>query len=71
MNWKASLDRYLTQEPPDDTWWFESCAESIQCTDKQFDDHEKSIDKWMDFMFDKGSTPAYAANIISKILKLK
>lgn len=66
----AGLDRYLTQEPPDDfTPWCEWCANFIECTDQQWIDYEKQMDKFMDRLYDKGHTPEYAAKIISRWVK--
>lgn len=79
-DWKKSLDRYLTQEPPDDSWWFEKCAELIP--DRTWEliltqDHKKeikfsdAIDKWMDRLYDKGYTPERASQIIIYAIKMR
>lgn len=63
---QRSLDRYLTQEPPDDTWWFEKCADLLKCP--YLPEYESKIEKWMDFLFSKDHTPEYAANLIDKLI---
>lgn len=59
-SFRLALDRYLTQEPPDDTWWFEQCAEHIES-----DVDDKKIEKWMEYLFNKGYEPQPAAKLIN------
>lgn len=61
-SFRIALDRYLTQEPPDDTWWFEQCAEYIE---PDIDVNNKKIEKWMEYLFNKGYEPQQAAKLIN------
>lgn len=63
---QQSLDRYLTQEPPDDTWWFEQTAELLTCPDNP--ETERKIEKWMDYLFNKEYSPQDAAKLIDKTI---
>jgi len=75
MNWKQSLDRYLTT-PPDDgfTDYCEAVTEAF--TDTFFDTNEsrilddtEQIDKWLDKLCFSGVEPEKAAKIIERAFK--
>lgn len=75
MNWKQSLDRYLTT-PPDDgfTDYYEAVTEAF--TDTFFDaneswilDETEQIDKWLDKLCFSGVEPEKAAKIIERAFK--
>ena len=75
MNWKQSLDRYLTT-PPDDgfTDYCEAVTESF--TDTFFDaneswilDETEQIDKWLNKLCFIGVEPEKAAKIIERAFK--
>lgn len=64
---QRALDKYLTQEPPDDTWWFEQCADLLTCP--YIPETEPKIEKWMEFLFNKDYSPKQAALLIDKTIK--
>ena len=75
MNWKQSLDRYLTT-PPDDgfTDYCEAVTEAF--TDTFFDTNEswilddtEQIDKWLDKLCFSGVEPEKASKIIERAFK--
>lgn len=72
MNWKTSLDRYLTT-PPDDG--FDSWAEKVidQMPDDFYyknndwlNDNDGVCNKWLNKLFDKGRSPQDASNTIQR-----
>jgi hypothetical protein len=76
MNWKASLDKWITQEPYDDGYenYFEQLVESF--TDSFYEINEiwivyetKQIDKWVNKLFHK-HTPQHSAKIIERAFNL-
>lgn len=77
-NFQRSLDRYLTSEPPDDSWWFEFCADQIKTADEKFDRYADRVDQWMERLYEKyfhryddqwRETAKHCAEIISRLLK--
>ena len=76
MNWKQSLDNYLTN-PPDDgfTDWAENTIELIH--DDVFNHHEGWIldssecNEYLNDMFNKGWSPLKASEVLTRILKYK
>lgn len=71
------LDRYLTQEPPSDEWWFEAVVEKVKFFPREMLlDEERTLDKWLDKLYTKyfhqydKSTIDIAANIISRAIKI-
>lgn len=75
MNWKQSLDRYLTN-PPDDgfTDYCEAVTEAFR--DTFFDKNEvwiidetEQIDKWLNKLCYKDIAPKQAAMIIERAFK--
>lgn len=77
MNWKKSLDKYLSS-PPDDGFdgWYDEVVEK-HLTDDFFNKYEDFImessgqfNKWMNkLFFEKGKSPEEAAKIIERITK--
>lgn len=67
-NWQKSLDRYLTQEPPDDSWWFEKCSDLIKISEELWNKYEQRVEIWMEFFFNRERTPEYAAKIIEALI---
>ena len=75
MNWKISLDRYLTT-PPDDGFdgYFDQIVESF--TEKFWDEHENWILDSKDFQtlvencFNKGRDPKYSSKIIERAFNI-
>lgn len=63
------LDNYLTQEPPDNSWWFEKCADLIP--ENVHSLYETTIEKWMEGLFEKDYTPEKAARIINLALEMR
>ena len=76
MNWKQSLDKYLTSSPPDDgfTDYFEAITESM--SDQFFNNNEDWIlnsvlmNDWADKLFIKGIDPMQSAIIIERAFRL-
>lgn len=76
MNWKTSLDKYLTT-PPDDGFdnWVEKTIELLQ--DDVFNKHEQWIvdssecNEYLNDMFNKNWTPYRASQVLTRILKYK
>lgn len=75
MNWKQSLDRYLTT-PPDDgfTYYCEAVIEAF--TDTFFDaneswilDEAEQLEKWLDKLFFSDVEPVKAAKIVERAFK--
>lgn len=64
---QKSLDRYLTSEPPDDTWWFEECSDKLDpifdVTDRST---ERKVEKWMEYLFRKNYNTEEASKLINK-----
>jgi len=77
MDWKISLDRYLTTEPNDEFHnWSEDVLEN-KITNEFYYENEKWIDesdgqcnKWMNKLYDRGKTPTEAAVIIERAYKI-
>ena len=69
-NWKASLDRYLTSEPPDDfTPWVEHVLDNYTINmNTEFEDSEIE-NKWLNYLYDKEYSPKEAARLIEKTYK--
>lgn len=77
MNWKISLDRYLTT-PPDDGYdgWLGVLYENI--TDDFYYLNEgwllgnvdDQCDRWLEKLFRKGIDPAVGARIVERAFKL-
>jgi hypothetical protein len=71
MNWKMSLDKYLTTPPEDN---FDNWADSVtsEFTDEFFDENEnwifqsKLCSKWLIKLFDKCYSPKETAEIIHR-----
>jgi hypothetical protein len=77
MNWKQSLDRYLTTEPDNgfDGWcddvlghkisdtFYNDNAEWVECVDGQ-------CNKWLNKLFDKGINTDETAMIIERAYRL-
>jgi hypothetical protein len=76
MDWKVSLDRYLTT-PPDDgfTDYFENVSESL--SNDFWDENEdwvldsKEFENWVSKCFDKGKHPKTTARIIERLHRIK
>lgn len=76
MNWKTSLDRYLTT-PPDDGYdnYFERVCESL--TDHFWDEQEnwvlnsKEFENLTSRCFNKGKHPKTTAEIIERLHRVK
>lgn len=75
MNWKQSLDRYLTT-PPDDGFKVYCEAVTEVFTDTFFEanetwilDETEQIDKWLEKLFMSGVEPEKAAKIIERAFK--
>lgn len=70
MNWKISLDRWLTSSPNESSdSWFESCVDSF--SDSFYELHESWIESdqcnaWMERLLNKECNPAKAASIIER-----
>lgn len=75
MNWKTSLDRYLTT-PPDDGFdnYFENVCENL--SNEFWDEHEdwildsKEFEKSVERCFNKGCEPKYSASIIERAFRI-
>ena len=75
MNWKTSLDRYLTN-PPDDgfDYYFENVSESL--SDEFWGEQEdwildsKEFEKSVEKCFNKGWEPKYSATIIERAFRI-
>ena len=75
MNWKISLDRYLTT-PPDDGFdnYFENVCENL--SNEFWDAHEdwildsKEFEKSVERCFNKGCEPKYSASIIERAFRI-
>jgi hypothetical protein len=75
MNWKISLDKYLTTPPHDgfDGWSEDACN---KIADTFYDENEKWINeydgqcnKWLNELFRRGKSPTDAAKIIERAFK--
>lgn len=70
MDWKDSLDKYLTTEPDDGfTGWCESLIDKIPDSiylenGYWFEDEIGLCNIWLNKLFNKGMNYEYAANII-------
>lgn len=72
MNWKVSLDRYLTSEPDSSfDCWIDLVFDNM--TDEFFTSQEDWIlenygqcDKWLNKLFNKAKEPEQAAAIIER-----
>jgi len=78
MDWKTSLDKYLTSEPPNDGFdiWCEVITEK-HITKQFFDLHEDWIldnngqcENWLNELFNRGKLPEDASKIIERAFKL-
>lgn len=77
MNWKVSLDMYLTS-PPDDGFdgWAEDlfdCFDDVfyNTNEKWIDEYDGVCNKWLNKLFyDKCVTPKEAAIIIQRAFKI-
>lgn len=76
-DWKAGLDRYLTQGPPDDGMddWCEELESKL--SSEFYNKNEDWItycdtqcNKWMNKLFNKDKSPEEAAKIIERAHKL-
>jgi len=72
MNWKQSLDRYLTT-PPDDGFdgWAEDALNSLSndfyaLNEDWIDEYNGQCNRWLNKLFDKGIEPIRAAAIIER-----
>jgi hypothetical protein len=77
MNWKDSLDKYLTTPPNDgfDNWIEDVLGNKI--TDTFYNENEKWIEendglceKWLNYLFDRGKTPTEAAEIVERAFNI-
>lgn len=78
MNWKQSLDRYLTSGPPDDG--FDDWADELidkKLSDEFYNQHEEWIldhsgqcNKWINKLFNKNTDIENSAKIIERAYKL-
>jgi hypothetical protein len=77
MDWKVSLDRYLTTPPDDgfDGWCEDVIGNNI--TDTFYNENEKWIDeydgqcnKWLNKLFYCGKSPHEAAIIIERAFRI-
>ena len=76
MNWKQSLDRYLTT-PPDDgfTDYCERVTEAFSddffnTNERWILDETEQIDKWFNKLFSKGIEPIISSKIIERAFKI-
>lgn len=83
MDWKVSLDRYLTT-PPDDGFYgwceFDGWCEDVlgnKITDTFYNENENWIDeyygqcnKWLNELFRRGKDTTEAAQIIERAFKI-
>jgi hypothetical protein len=76
MDWKQSLDKYLTSSPNDD---FSDWCEDVEnrFSDTYYDYNQSWIleydgisNKWMNKLYNKGIKPSNAAIIIERAFKL-
>ena len=77
MDWKVSLDRYLTT-PPDDG--FDGWCEDVlgnKITDTFYNENEKWIDeyngqcnKWLNDLFRRGKDTTEAAQMVERAFKI-
>ncbi len=77
MDWKISLDRYLTNPPEDNyTEWCEEVtanqmtAEFYYQNEDWIMDNDSQCDKWLNKLFNKGKEPKQAAIIIEKAFNI-
>ena len=77
MDWKISLDKYLTAEPDDGfTGWCELVNDSFSDDFYQENEdwiHESSgqCNEWLNRLFNEGKDPLTAAQIIENDFKLR
>lgn len=76
MDWKQSLDRYLTT-PPDDGFdgWCEGVINTVsaECYAQHeafFDETDGLLDKWLNKLFREDVSEEYAANAIERAIRL-
>jgi hypothetical protein len=77
MDWKTSLDRYLTTEPDDGyTEWCEDVLGN-QISERFYNQNEKWIDesngqcnKWLNKLFNRGIDTPEAAKIIERTFNI-
>lgn len=76
MNWKISLDRYLTT-PPDNGFddWSESVLERISDSfysenESWVNDYDGQFNKWLNELFERGKSSIDAAMIIERAFGL-
>lgn len=67
---KIRLDRYLTEEPPDDvTPWLEALDYTLSTfyiSDSEYQKHRVAFEKWEVYLYSKGYTPGEAGKLIYK-----
>ena len=76
MDWRISLDKYLTQEPQD--YYDEWCLVVVEgFSEEFFNKYEDEIlnkttiiDKWLNSLYDKGCSCYNASAIIERAVKL-
>lgn len=76
MDFKTSLDRYLTSDPFDytDLWFEEVLGDKI--SNQFYEDNEywiendPQIEKWLNKLFDSGKTQTEAAMIIERAFNI-
>lgn len=77
MDWRVSLDRYLTTEPEDNyTPWIEEVYNNvseqfIQQIEKDDFIDSRIEDMWLNYLYDKGYSPKQAGSLIEKAYQLK
>jgi len=76
MDFKTSLDRYLTQTPEEyygiDEGWYEKVWDNIHTddiSDEEYDRLELTLNKWEDKLMRKGYSPKEAAILIVRTYK--
>lgn len=73
MNWKASLDKYLTTEPDDgfDRWCEDIIGNKVSDTfyeknEERLNKYDGQCNKWLNKLFNGGFSPEDAAKIIER-----
>ena len=72
MNWKTSLDRYLTTEPYDPFQeWAERVADSLpdwfyKANEDWVDEYSGTYNKWVNYLFEGCYSVEEAVNLIVK-----
>jgi hypothetical protein len=77
MDWKVSLDRYLTTPPEDcgfDSWYEDAVCNCISNIfyekNKNWVEYDEQCDKWLTKLYEKGYSPKDAAKIIERAFYL-